>query len=203
MICAVLLAGGESRRYRGDKLTARLPDGRMLAVAAADAVAGAVDRQVVVTRPGRNDLIAALTARGWTTVVTAAAERGKGASLAAGVSASADAAGWLIALADMPLLRPETAAKVAAALRAGALAAAPVYRGRRGHPVGFSASLAPQLLALDGDSGAQAVLQSIGELLVQIEVDDPGVLIDVDQPQDLAGIDWQEPTPDAEKKALK
>lgn len=186
MICAILLAGGEGRRFGGDKLSARLPDGRPVALAAAAAVASAAEQHIVVTRPGRDALIHMLTAHGWTPVTTTATARGKGASLAAGIQASREATGWLVALADMPLLQPATAQVVANALRTGALAAAPFYRGQRGHPVGFSAQLAPQLLALDGDTGARAVLQTIGSRLLRIDVEDPGVLLDIDQPEDLA-----------------
>lgn len=185
MICAILLAGGEGSRFGGDKLSARLADGRPVALAAAAAVANAAELHIVVTRPGRDELISMLTAHGWTPVITLAAARGKGASLAAGIQASLGAAGWLIALADMPLLLPATAQAVATALRAGALAAAPYYRGQRGHPVGFSARLAPQLLALDGDTGARAVLQNLGDQLICLDTEDPGVLIDIDQPEDL------------------
>lgn len=185
MICAILLAGGEGSRFGSDKLSACLPDGRPVALAAAEAIAGAADRHLVVMRPGREALAALLAAHGWTPVATTAAARGKGASLAAGIQAAPDAAGWLIALADMPLLQPATAQAVANALRAGALAAAPFYRGQRGHPVGFSAQLSSQLLALDGDSGARAVLQNVSDRLTRIDVDDPGVLIDIDQPEDL------------------
>lgn len=186
MICVMLLAGGESRRFGGDKLSACLPDGRQLALAAAEALAAAGDRRLVVTRPDRAWLAAALAERGWNTVVTAAAERGMGASLAAGIAAAADCDGWLIGLADMPLLEPTTAAAITAALRAGAPAAAPFYAGRRGHPVGFSAQLRPQLLALDGDTGARTVLQQLGDRLARVEVNDPGILIDIDRPEDLA-----------------
>lgn len=188
MLCAILLAGGESRRFGGDKLGARLPDGRQLALAAAEAVAAAGDRRLVVTRPDRAWLASALAERGWDTVVTAAAERGMGASLAAGIAAAADCDGWLIGLADMPLLEPTTAAAIAAALRAGAPAAAPCYGARRGHPVGFSAQLRSQLLALDGDTGARAILQRLSDRLVRVAVDDPGILVDIDRPEDLAAL---------------
>ncbi len=64
--------------------------------------------------------------------------------------------GWVIALADMPAIRLDTIRRVAEALRTGATTAAPVYRGQRGHPVGFAKLCRSELLALDGDTGARA-----------------------------------------------
>lgn len=185
MICGVLLAGGEGRRYGADKLAVVLPDGRPIAVAAAEALAPAVERRIAVVRPGRDWLVDALADAGWETVVSAASLEGMGASLAAGIAAAADADGWIIALADMPGLRTETARRVAEALRAGAPAVVPVHEGRRGHPVGFSAALGPDLMQLQGDTGARYILAALGDRVETVEVDDAGVLVDVDTTDDL------------------
>jgi molybdenum cofactor cytidylyltransferase len=108
-----------------------------------------------------------------------------GASLACGVAASADANGWVVALADMPWIAARTIRAVGDAIVAGASLAAPVCRGERGHPVGFAASHRAALMALEGDEGARAILANAGTALVRIDVDDAGVLRDVDAPGDL------------------
>jgi molybdenum cofactor cytidylyltransferase len=108
-----------------------------------------------------------------------------GASLACGVEASAEAAGWVVALADMPWIEASTIRRVADAIAAGASLAAPCYRGERGHPVGFAASHRAALLALGGDEGARAILSRAGASLLRVDVDDPGVLRDVDTAGDL------------------
>jgi molybdenum cofactor cytidylyltransferase len=108
-----------------------------------------------------------------------------GASLASAVRASGDVAGWVIALADMPYIRPETIVKIAASLAADAAIVAPAYRGERGHPVGLSARFRAQLEALRGDEGARSVLKENAALIKLIEVDDPGVCRDIDTPDDL------------------
>jgi molybdenum cofactor cytidylyltransferase len=74
---------------------------------------------------------------------------------------------------------------MAQALIDGALAAAPVYHGRRGNPVLLDRTLFPQLLALTGDAGARGVLQSLGDRLALVESPDDGVLFDVDERGDL------------------
>ncbi|MCK7579437.1 MAG: NTP transferase domain-containing protein [Chromatiales bacterium] len=63
-----------------------------------------------------------------------------------------------------------------------------LHRGQRGHPVGFSAEFAPALRALQGDRGARDLLARHADRLQCLEVDDPGVLLDVDTPADLAMI---------------
>ena len=78
------------------------------------------------------------------------------------------------------------AAKIAAALAAGAPIAAPVYQGVRGHPVGISSAFRQQLEALSGDEGARSVLRNNAHMIELIEVDDPGVCRDIDTPADLS-----------------
>lgn len=113
---------------------------------------------------------------------------GMGHSIAAGVSASGDSDGWLIVPADMPLLRPDTLRAVAAALSNDPVAYAQ-YRGRQGHPVGFSAELFSELVDLHGDEGARRIMARYPSQAV--DVDDPGVLLDVDTVADLQRVKAQ------------
>lgn len=107
---------------------------------------------------------------------------GMGDSIACGVAATAQAQGWLVLPADLPLIRPETLLQVAQALQMHAVVV-PTWRGERGHPVGFTASCRDALLALTGDSGARAVVQRYGAHLLPVE--DAGCVHDVDTPQAL------------------
>lgn len=113
---------------------------------------------------------------------------GMGDSLSAAVRATPTARGWLILPADMPLVLPQTFLALAAALQSGASAAQPVWQGRHGHPVGFAAGHFAHLAALAGDQGARVLLSSLraGGAVVDIPTIDPGVLLDIDTPQDLA-----------------
>jgi molybdenum cofactor cytidylyltransferase len=108
-----------------------------------------------------------------------------GASLACGVAAALDADGWIVALGDMPWIAPTAIAAVADAIKAGAEIAAPSYRGERGHPVGFAQSYGRALSTLGGDEGARTILAARQWAVRVVEVDDPGVIRDVDQPEDL------------------
>ena len=101
---------------------------------------------------------------------------------------TADADAWVVALADVPWIASRTIEKVAYALRAGASIAAPSLRGQRGHPVGFSRRHRAALAALTGDVGARDIIMRNAAELTLVDVDDPGILGDVDRPADLAGM---------------
>lgn len=156
-----------------------------MCVAACRNLLQAVDEVIAVVRPGDSDVRALLEAAGARVVECAHAHQGMSASLACGISAAAQAQGWVVALADMPLIRPGTIAAVADALRTGQRIAAPFYGGKRGHPVGFAVSLREALLACSGDSGARAVLQAHAHEIFSIETGDAGVLADADTPAEL------------------
>lgn len=187
-VTGILLAAGQGVRFGGHKLLAPLSDGTPLALAAARNLRAALDDEmlVVVVRPDDRLLAAQFASEGFRMAVNGDAVRGMGTSLACGVRAAAGADGWLIALADMPAVRPATIRRVAAALVQGAALAAPFRAGRRGHPVGFGSGLRDELLALDGDSGARELLSRYSTRLTSVEVDDAGILLDIDTPGDLA-----------------
>jgi molybdenum cofactor cytidylyltransferase len=140
-------------------------------------------------RPGDAALEALLGKSGALVVVCPDAAEGMGASLACGVrevqQRFPDARGAIIALADMPWVSPSTVARIAAALRRGAVLAAPTHRGTRGHPVAIGAGYFAELRMLSGDEGAKKLLAAHGAELELITVDDPGVLRDVDTRADL------------------
>jgi molybdenum cofactor cytidylyltransferase len=106
---------------------------------------------------------------------------GMGDSIAAAVSATPDAAGWLILPGDLPMISSETILRVALALQAGAQVAYPVYPapgGERGHPVGFAASCGKELQNLRGNQGAAGVLRALNA--IELIVNDVGCVSDVD-----------------------
>jgi len=185
-IVGILLAAGTASRFGADKLLHPLPDGTPLAVRSGCNLVSALPRSLAVTRVGQERLQDLLRGHGLEIVVCAAADAGMGASLACGVAAAADAAGWVIGLADMPDVRPATIERIAAALADGAAIAAPVFHGRRGHPVGFARRYLHELSRLSGDAGARAILAAEPDSVMLLNCDDPGVLRDIDAPSDLA-----------------
>lgn len=112
---------------------------------------------------------------------------GMGDSIAAGVRATRDAGGWLILPGDLPLVRAESLRCVVAALASHAVVL-PMYRGVQGHPVGFGPDCRDALLLLSGPQGAALVARThkaAGRAL-ELELDDPGIVTDIDTLADLA-----------------
>ncbi len=187
-IVGLLLAAGRSRRFGSDKLLQPIPGGDPMIVASARQLALATDRCIALVRSNRPQLRATLERVDVEIVEVANADAGMGTTLAAGVQATAQAAGWVIALADMPSLRSDTVRQIVRALRGGASIAAPFHGGRRGHPVGFAKVWLDALTTLDGDTGARDLLQVHSTSITRIDVDDPGCLFDVDTPSDLKAL---------------
>lgn len=184
-VAGILLAAGAAKRFGSPKLLHPLPDGVPVGVASALALVQAVPNTLVVVQPGDRPLIEAFSAIGLRIVENPLAEHGMGTSLAAGVSAAGEANGWLIALADMPWIRPATIRLLADRLQDGASMVAPVVGGRRGHPVGFSRCWGDKLRTLGGDDGARSLLAEHADQLVLVTTVDAGVLKDVDHPDNL------------------
>jgi len=184
-ISAILLAAGSGSRFGGDKLLHPLADGVAIgAHAARNLIAAGLD-VVAVVKPGDFPLADLFEQEGCHVVVCPHAARGMGASLAHGVAQRRGADGWIIALADMPSIKSATIASIVRELEAGRDLVAPVYKGQRGHPVGFGRRFGAQLLVLDGDAGARDIIAAHKGELVLIECDDPGVLHDIDRRADI------------------
>lgn len=116
-----------------------------------------------------------------------------GTSLARRIAATGDADGWAIRLAAVPWIRAATVQRVVDALRGGATLVAPSYRGRRGHPVGFGSVFRRSLIRLHGDKGARNIVESNASQLRRVEVNAPGVVLDIDRPGDMAGAATRQP----------
>ncbi len=189
---AVVLAAGQARRFGGDKLLA-IWRGQPLVVWAIRTALGASEGPVIVVVDDPAGAVAALTAD-WReprlTVVEAADHAlGLAHSLRAGLAALPETVdGALIFLGDMPRIPPAMGPVLIRALTDGKLAVAPMFKGRRGHPVLVVRGLFPDIDRLEGDSGAGKLLGALGSAVALVESDDDGILFDVDTPADLAAL---------------
>ena len=182
----VVLAAGAGSRYRGTrhKLSENLGGETVLVRTLRNAIASDMAVVLVVSEaligaakglvaPADMVVVEPRQQTGW----------GMGDSIAAGVSIHSSASGWLVLPGDMPLVKPSSLRAVADALDQQPIAYAQ-HRGRRGHPVGFGAELFSELMMLKGDEGARRLLARYPTAAV--ELDDAGVLFDIDTVDDLA-----------------
>ena len=185
-VVGILLAAGRGRRFdptgQQDKLLARLSSGIPVAVAAATNLRAALDRVVAVVRPNADELATELHKAGCEVITCPHADEGMGSVLAFAIQHCADARGWLVALADMPFIAPQTYTLLIHALGEHALVA-PEFDGQRGHPVGFAQRYLPQLLALKGDFGARKLISK--SVLDKVPTTDNGILRDIDLHSDV------------------
>lgn len=179
-VVGILLAAGQGRRFGSNKLLWPVEAGVPMVLAAARPLLEAVPDTLAVVDDPAGEVARLLQQAGLRTVVNSRAMQGMGTSIACGVAASRDARGWLIALADMPGIPAAIIRRLAGRLEQGADIIAPVYRGQRGHPVGFSAGHADALQQLQGDAGARQVITSHPGIPEWIEVSDAGVVTDID-----------------------
>lgn len=180
----VVLAAGKGSRFKGSahKLEQSLGDLSVLGRTLRNAIESHLPVVVVTTQPLAAGAAHIVAARDVVVVPQALAALGMGHSISAGVAARADAPGWLLLPGDMPMVRPATLLAVAAALEHHPVAYAQ-HQGRRGHPVGFAAELYSELMMLSGDEGARRIVARYPA--IGVDVDDPGVLLDLDTEADL------------------
>ena len=185
MICGILLAAGSASRFGSNKLLYPLPDGTLIGIAAARHLKQSVEHVIAVVRPDDKVLTNLLHAEGVSTIVAEKDGQGMSSSLVSAIRTVKVADGWLITLADMPWINPQTIRKIVTMIEEGADIAVPYYGDHRGHPVGFSQRFLPDLLRLTGDKGASELLRTNSNMVNIFQCDDGGILQDIDRPRDV------------------
>lgn len=180
----LVLASGEGKRFAGgNKLLAGL-DGKTVIEGTVAALARAgLSPIFVVTGFEGEKIRAALKDKKVTFVHNPDWREGMAAAIRHGfarLKGKTDAA--VIALGDMPLVKPATIRAIAGALdpAQGKFIAVPAWRGKRGNPVAWHKELFEPLSRLEGDAGGKRVIAANAAAVLEVPVDDPGILSDLD-----------------------
>lgn len=180
-VAILVMAAGFGRRFReqggGQKLLAEIQGLPMLSHTLRHALATGAD-VYVVTQPEDRAIHALLN--GCQPIYCQS--QGLGESISAGVRATADYDGWIIALGDMPWLKTSSYLAVIHALATESIVR-PLVNAQAGHPVGFSRIFYLQLVDLHKDEGARSILAAHPATLITLH--DPGCLNDIDYPVNL------------------
>ncbi len=185
MKVGLLLAAGQGSRFGGDKCLAPLVDGTPLVLQAARNLQDTVDQMLVIARPDDRALQQLMHEHGFALTICERAHLGMAESLKCGVAATASASCWLIAFADMPFIQPASYKAVANKLTRKDSVCVPYYQNKQGHPVGFGSTYRQLLLELQGDVGARSILKQYPDRIQRLMLDDPGIVWDIDRPEDL------------------
>lgn len=179
----MILAAGASRRLGRPKQLVML-DGKPLLQHVIDAVQDVrFGELIVVLGHAADEVAAAMRFSGGTAiVVNPDFASGQSSSLRVGLEELApDAERAVILLGDQPRIEPDVIRAVADG--PGPIRRA-VYRGVPGHPVAFDRAVWPELMGIDGDRGARAVLDAAGDRVQRVDID-ADVPTDVDTDADL------------------
>jgi glycerophosphoryl diester phosphodiesterase len=189
---AILPAAGASRRMGRPKLLLPFRGKPLVAWLVGSLRRGGVGEVVLVTAPGDEELRAWARQAGLAVAVNPTPERGMLSSIREGIAAAGGAAALaargetlVVSPADLPNLDAETVAILLQRMtEAGAPLAVPIYRGKRGHPLAIAPALIPEIDTLDPDIGLKQLRDRHAAELLEVEVDDAGVVQDVDTPED-------------------
>jgi len=188
VIAALVLAAGRGARFSSgaNKLLEDLLGRPVLRHVVDAALASRAHETIVVTGHDVLRIEAALAGLPLRFVYNPDYAEGLASSLRVGVACAGEFDGVLVLLGDMPGVAPPTLDRLIDAFETtGAAAAVPTHDGRRGNPVLIGRSLFPSIAQLSGDAGARGLLRARDDV-IEIETGDPGVLADVDTPEDLA-----------------
>ena len=207
MLTAIILAAGNSTRMGFPKALLRDAEGETFVARVASSLwLGGLRDIVVVTGRDHDAVSEALSSardsRGVRIVRNEDPSRGQLSSLWAGLDACPpDAEALAVTLVDVPMLAPSTVAAVVDEwTRSRAPIVRPEYRGRRGHPVIFDRTLFEELRQAPLESGARVVVSAHYQEIVNVPVEDPGCVEDVDTPEEYERVRRQK-TEDRRQKA--
>ena len=188
----VLAAGASSRMGDADKLLELVDGEPLLAMVCKQAVMSAARQVFVALTPDRPERMHSLQGLEVQHVNVADASLGMSASIKAGLQASDDPDGLLIALADMPEITTAHLNKLITTFAANpnaSIVRAASPAGIPGHPVIFAKKHFDRLRTISGDVGGQQIIQAHPQDVVMVELEGGAALTDLDTPQSWA--DWR------------
>lgn len=182
----IILAAGQSRRFKGDKRLANLHDGRTLLQSTLASIPSNFTRRLLVLRPGDEQLAEQFSSQ-WQICFAKDSAQGLGASLANAINYASTWQGAIIGLGDMPFIQPETYSALQKALSQHDIVY-PVVEGKRGNPVGFNSRYFEELSTLRDDRGARSLTVKYASHCHQVQCTDVGIWRDIDTVEGLVDL---------------
>jgi molybdenum cofactor cytidylyltransferase len=188
MLAAVILSGGASRRMGSPKALLPYRGGTFLEHLLKVTDHPRIGWRRVVLGADAGAIVAATEFRADEVVINKNWEAGQLSSIQAGVRNLPDGTdGILLFLIDHPLISRELVGDLVERFyESGKAIVLPIYKGRRGHPVIFSAGLYQELLSAPLETGARAVVWAHREEVSEMETSEEGCVLNLNDPEALA-----------------
>jgi molybdenum cofactor cytidylyltransferase len=188
-VAAIILAAGMSRRMgKANKLLEPINNELMVKRVTRQVLASQVEQVMLVTGHEAEKVQAALIDEDIKIVHNPDFAEGLSTSLHCGLThLSGDIDAAVICLADMPAVSSVIIDRLIAAFNPeeNRLICVPFYQGQRGNPVVLAKRFFSEMNELSGDKGAREFLQKYADLVCEVEIDDEGILYDIDEPEAL------------------
>lgn len=188
-IIVIVMAAGQSSRFGSDKRIAQLNSGKTLLNTTLSAIQKHFSNISIVIKPEDNLESLELSAQ-FSTIISSRSHLGLGYSISDAFRQLCSdentqhyraAAIWL---ADLPWVSQETCCKLTEKATPECIVK-PSHQGKTGHPVVFGRNFWKELAHLENTNGANTVIKKHSNRVIHVSLDDPGVFIDVDYPNDL------------------
>jgi molybdenum cofactor cytidylyltransferase len=186
MIAGLILAAGESSRMGQDKALLTYRGRTFLGTIIAALREAGVERVAAVLGHHAEEIQRGVKLEDVEVVINPEYRRGQTSSLQVGLRAldSPNLEAIVLCLVDHPLISADTVRRLVASFRqSGTPVVIPSYQNQRGHPVAIGRSLFEELLRLSPEEGANTVIRKYRDATQLVEVNDPGILLDVDDPE--------------------
>ena len=188
MISAIVLAAGQSTRFGRCKQLALVGDRPLLQHTIDQLAQSRVDDVIVVLGSQADEIRRSIRFGSARVIINPDYAEGMSTSLQAGLRALRASEAALVVLGDQPFVTAATIVKLIAEYRRmKPSVVVPTYNGFRGNPVLVDASLFSEMMEIRGDIGCRAIFGDHADSIAKVAVDDPGVVRDIDTPEDIDG----------------
>ena len=186
MISSILLAAGQSKRMSGENKLIKSVKGIPLIKCALNNILKSHVNEIIIVLGYQNETIEKLidkTSR-IKFVFNSNFESGMASSIIKGIKKlSKKTDSFFISLGDMPSINYDTYNQLIKCNK-NKKAIVPMFKGQQGNPVLFPKSFEEKLLSIQGDSGAKKILEINKKEVLNLEINDPGIIRDLDVPND-------------------
>ena len=188
MLAAAILSAGESRRMGTPKALLPYRDSTFLQHLIEVTRHPRVSLTKIVLGAGAQVIRDTLHLDEASVVINDEWEKGQLSSIQAAVRSLANAGteGMILCPVDHPLVSANLVARLIEQFDStGKLVALPTYKGRRGHPLIFRASLYDELLEASATVGARQVVWAHRDEVLEVATDEEGIILNLNDPETL------------------